>query len=106
MARRDQSDPKLGGFGNYLEELLNGGYIDRASPAGGISVQVITNGVDSLSPEQAFVFDRDVVSDYAQRSCRLCGDKVPWCEMLSSLENGGLCSYCACRKEMAKAEDD
>ena len=57
--------------------------------------QVIDKGEESLSPKQKFVFQQNVLDEFATAECRRDGGSIPWSEMYLAYQNGGYCSYCA-----------
>jgi hypothetical protein len=84
----------------FLRELMEAGYLEGA--AEGITKKVISEGEESLSPKQQFVFKRDVLDEYITPECKRMGCQIPWEEMLEAHDNGGLCSWCA---KMASNDD-
>jgi len=81
-------DEEINGF---LKELIYGHRLD--DPALGIAKFVIDNGYDSLSSKQRFVFEK-AMDDYCYDECMRCGNDIPWSEMSSAEDNGGICSWC------------
>lgn len=79
-------------FTEFLRELVS--LEDLENPAIGITKQVIEQGEDNLTPKQRFVFQRDVLDNYIQTECDLCGDEIPWEEMLFAILETGVCSWC------------
>lgn len=57
----------------------------------GITKLVLDQGLDVLSPKQAYVFDQEVIEPHAHQQCGRCSQDIPWDEMLF---NDGWCSYC------------
>lgn len=62
-------------------------------PALGITLQVLDQGLSSLSPKQRYVFEQFVIEEHAHDRCNLCSQHIPWCEM-SNASDSGLCAYC------------
>jgi hypothetical protein len=77
---------------DFLQELVDGGYLDGA--AVGITKLVIDKGDRALSDKQKFVFKREVLDVYVTGKCKRDGTYILWTEMLAAYENGGLCGYC------------
>ena len=68
--------------------------------AAGITKQVLTHGLHSLSEKQLYLFKTYVVDEWLTRKCK-CGDhSVEGHELIGLWENDGYCSRCANR--MAK----
>lgn len=59
----------------------------------GIAQRTIDNGWDSLSEKQQKVIKIRIEQICPER-CSHCGDSIPWSEMLSAIENDGMCSHC------------
>jgi hypothetical protein len=76
----------------FLEFLIKNE--DLNGDAFGITKQVITNGEDSLSPRQKFVFQRDVIRVF-DRPCEGCDCDIPWDEKYDAYhDRDGFCFYC------------
>lgn len=83
----------------FLERI-----VDRLEqPARGITLQVIDEGVDSLSEKQEHVFDRYVIGEYAVENCTKCGCSIPWSEKADAYDNGGYCGWCEHMRQKALA---
>ena len=80
------------GFSGFLQELLDGDCLEGASA--GIAKKVIADGVESLSQKQKYVFDTYVLGEYVTPECSRCSNVIPWCEMYTAYDNGGLCNWC------------
>lgn len=59
----------------------------------GILSRYYNKGYENLSLKQKYVFDK-VIEGAVVESCDRCGSDIPWSEMLSAQDNGGLCNYC------------
>ena len=82
------------GYTEFLEEVLACGGLEGA--AEGITKQVIEKGEQSLTEKQRFVFQRHVLDEFVTAECSQCGiEGIPWSEMMTAHENGGLCGWCA-----------
>lgn len=66
----------------------------------GITKQVLTQGLSSLSERQLDVFKTCVVDEWLTRKCKCSNHEVEGHELIFLWENGGYCSRCANR--MAK----
>lgn len=80
-------------FANYLQELLNHNafYDDVAE----IVRKVIRETYDSLRPHERIEFIDNVLDIHYIEECQLCGNRIPWCEMLDATYIGdGYCSRC------------
>lgn len=86
--RQDADD----GFADFLREIVDSGRIEGVEL--GVAKQVIGQGRDSLSDKQRSIFDQ-VLGANTTKMCSRCESGIPWSEMLESLDNGGMCSYCA-----------
>ena len=87
-------------FNGFVAELISSNRIEEKES--GIAKLMLEKGYESLSKKQKYVFDR-MINNYTIDECQRCGIEIPWCEMLASLDNGGLCNYCQHEKE--KMED-
>jgi hypothetical protein len=76
----------------FLEEVLNWGGLDGA--AEGSTRKVISEGEDSLTPKQRYVFKKYVLGQYVTKECRRCCIEIEWSDMMGAHLNGGFCSYC------------
>lgn len=78
-------------FTDFLEDVL-----DRLEhpTARGVTRAVIGQGVESLSDDQAWVFENHVLDPYTVEHCRGCYHDIPWNEMLFAVDFGGVCSWC------------
>lgn len=82
-------------FLDFLNELIGYNMIEENTPAYGITKMVIDGCHDELSPAQWAVFVNYVAEANHVEECNRQGCKIPWCEMVVALNNGGYCSYCA-----------
>jgi hypothetical protein len=48
----------------------------------------------SLSEKQKYVFKIHVMDEYVTSECSRCGSDIPWSEMYTAHDNGGMCSWC------------
>lgn len=81
------------GFSRFLQEILDLGGIEGA--AAGITKKVIADGdTEELSEKQRQIFKTYVVDEYVTPECASCGCTIPWSEMSTAYDNGGLCSWC------------
>jgi hypothetical protein len=80
------------GFEYLLSELVSMGCLE--GKAMGIAKQVLDEGRESLSPNQAWVLEYEVMRDYAQQSCERCGEDLQWDEMPGISLTDGCCGYC------------
>jgi len=84
-------------FTEFLREFLDSGILDKSDDndkiAIGVSTRMIAEGYDSLSPKQQNVIDI-IANKHFYKSCTHCGDSIPWCEMMFSIEHDGMCSHC------------
>lgn len=78
---------------SYLQELINNDMIENEA-AVGITKMIIDGRVNELSQKQKSVFKKYVAEEYDIKICERCGIEIPWCEMIFSFDNGGLCNYC------------
>jgi hypothetical protein len=90
-------------FEDFLQQLVDGGELEGA--ALGITKQVISNGEQSLSDKQSFIFQRDVIKKFAEDDCVRCGNEIPWSEKYFAIESGGLCSWCSKMEDNDKKFD-
>jgi hypothetical protein len=67
--------------------------------AKGITKQVITKGLGSLSEKQMFIFKTEVVDKWLMQKCKIHGD-IEGHELIGLWENNGYCNLCA--ERMAK----
>ena len=86
---RLESDERDSDFLAWLRGITDS--LDQ--PALGITLQVLDQGLSSLSDKQRYVFDRHVIEEHAHDRCNLCSQHIPWCEM-SNARDSGLCAYC------------
>lgn len=91
-------------FEDFLQQLIDGNDIDGITL--GITKQVISKGVDSLSEKQKFVFQRDVMNVFAEKLCTRCGCEIPWSEKYFATENDGMCSWCSKMEQTDAKHDD
>jgi hypothetical protein len=87
-------------FKDYLKYIIESYGIDEV--VAGITKQVISKGLDSLSPKQSFIFQKEILDIYTQKECVFCETDIPWCEMHANIpkdEEDGLCTYCRHREE-------
>jgi hypothetical protein len=74
--------------------LLNLGRLDGA--AKGVAAKVLKSGPEALSEKQRFVYEKYVLGDYANTTCKLCKHPIPLNEAICAKEdNDGYCSHCA-----------
>ena len=66
-------------------EMLNG-------PAAGIAHQILEQGINSLSSNQKYVFDKHIIYPIY---CEMCGQEIILSERINALDNGGYCSSCS-----------
>jgi hypothetical protein len=77
---------------DFLELLIKNEDID--GDARGITRQVLGRGEDSLSPNQSFVFKRDVIRVFA-KPCKGCDCDIPWEDKYEAYhEWDGFCFDC------------
>lgn len=91
-----------GEFSKFLQGVVDGEHLEGA--ALGITKLVIDKGSDALSSKQRFVFERDVIREFATNGCERCGEDIPWSEMYAAIDNGKLCNYCWHMSEKIKHE--
>jgi len=87
-------------FKDYLKQVIE--LYGIGEVAKGITKQVISKGLDSLSDKQSFIFQKEILDIYTQKECVFCNTDIPWCEMQANIpkdEEDGLCSYCRHREE-------
>ena len=65
----------------------------------GITKQVITKGLGSLSGNQPYVFKTHVVEKWLMKKCKCGNHEVEGIELIGVWENDGYCSRCADRME-------
>ncbi|MFJ2541147.1 hypothetical protein [Pseudomonas sp. NPDC087614] len=85
-------DIEESGFEDFVQQVIDGDHLEGASK--GIAQKVVSEGLESLSPKQRFVFDRDVMAEYHRENCETCSSPIPWSEVYDAYDNGGNCSYC------------
>jgi hypothetical protein len=78
-------------FREFLQQLVKAGYLD--GKALGITALVIDKGREELSEKQEFVFQKEVLERYVHERCRVCQQKIPWCEMFFAIDRGE-CAAC------------
>ena len=78
---------------SFLRELIDSGTLEGA--ASGITKQVISKGEESLSENQLFVFQSQVIEKFSNQPCSRCHVEIPWSEKFESIDNGGICSWCS-----------
>ncbi len=84
----------------FLEDLVRSGFLPEV--AEGITKLVIAKGTAALSAKQQHVFQKEVIDQYYERECKRCQAGIPWSELIYSLDNGGLCSWC----QQMESKDD
>lgn len=77
---------------DYLKMLISTNRLEGT--AKGVTLQVINQGIDSLSEKQLYRFE-EAMSQNMIEECQLCGGQIPWSEMSGAEDNGGYCSWCA-----------
>lgn len=86
------------GFSDFLMDIVNGA--DLRKPAMGITKKVISDGIDSLSEKQKYIFQSEVMDQYfIEANCEQCCSNIPFSEMFEANDNGGLCGYCVHKNE-------
>lgn len=80
-------------FPDFLDTLIKGNMLEPM--AAGIARIVLDKSIAALSDKQRFVFEKDVLGYFYVERCELCGEEIPWSEMLEAADNGGYCSRCA-----------
>lgn len=84
------------GYNDFLKQLIECNLLEEK--VAGIAKKVISDGIESLSPKQKFVFEKGVTDEYVTKECTRCGLNIPWEEMLAASEDG-LCSWCRHQEE-------
>jgi hypothetical protein len=100
----DISSEEEGDFIEYLKLLISGIDADLDSTALGITKLVISQGLNSLSEKQAYVFETFVLKEYSQKYCTRCSTEIPWSEMYGAVFEDGMCGYCQYTWEKMKDE--
>ena len=84
-------------FVGFLQEFIDRGILDESDDndkiAIGVSKRLIAEGYDCLSTRQQKVIDI-IANKHFCKSCAHCGDSIPWYEMMSVIENDGICPHC------------
>lgn len=79
-------------FFTFLKLLVEHGHLDGA--ALGITKQVISHGLESLSEKQKCVFKKSVIDELTHDYCSLCCKILEWSELHTALDGDGICDYC------------
>ena len=90
------------GFKQFLEELLALDCLEDA--ALGITKKVVSDGIDSLSDKQMYVFSTHAIGEFVRANCSTCHSNIPWSEMSLAYDSGWNCGYCVHR--LQKLEDE
>ncbi|PLX01108.1 MAG: hypothetical protein C0594_14395 [Marinilabiliales bacterium] len=77
----------------FLKELVDHGYLDHPTEIG-VAKYIISNGTESLTRSQRKVLKEQIMKKFPQNDCELCGEPIPYDELLESYDNGGYCSRC------------
>lgn len=84
-------------FVEFLQEFIDRGILDECDDndkiAIGVSKRLIAEGYDCLTTRQQKVIDI-MANKHFYKSCTHCGDSIPWYEMMSVIENDGICPHC------------
>lgn len=105
---------KIGEYPNflgYLKQLIELKVFSEKDAdekkASGITRQVINKGLKSLSPQQAFVFEKEVLEPYTVKRCsRTCeAGRISWDDMYDVVVGESRCSYCQSRLDEMDKDD-
>lgn len=80
------------GFKAFLRDLVKLNRLESAEL--GITKQVITDGIESLSEKQRFVFHEGVMCVFAREECSRGGCPIPWSEMIDACDRMWMCGSC------------
>ena len=84
-----------GDFIDFLKLLIAQDDIDLTPEALGVTKEVISNGLKSLSEKQAFVFETFILKKYTRQLCDKCSWRLSWDEMFEVVvEGNGECQNC------------
>jgi hypothetical protein len=89
-------------FKDFLKYVIERYGINISKAAAGITKQVISKGLGSLTSNQSVVFQKEILDIYTQKECDSCDTKISWNEMQEIIpknEEDGKCSYCRHREE-------
>lgn len=90
FAEQDGNYP-VSDFASFISQLIDQNILYNNIERG-IAAFVNSKGTKSLSDKQAKVLEI-IVSRYANKECKVCGEKIPLGEVLDLDDNDGLCSY-------------
>jgi NAD-dependent SIR2 family protein deacetylase len=82
-------------FRGFVRELIDADYLQDSTL--GIAKLVMDEGREKLSVKQNFVFQKNIIDEYAHQKCEMCHQKIPWSEMFSAIDTG-LCARCIDQK--------
>ena len=92
-------DLNLGDNLDALESLSNMGRIDKTSAAYGVARRCFTEGYDSLTAKQKYVYDKNI-APAIKMECAVCGEDIELTALpLAYEEKSMLCSYHRYRME-------
>ena len=78
-------------FADFISQLLERGHF-KDDTERGILAYVNVNGTDALSTKQKYRLEQ-IIDEFANEECSICGEPIPLNEVLDIDENDGLCSY-------------
>ena len=85
------------GFREFLQRVI--AEEDLEPRELGITKQALAQGVESLSRNQFYMFQKYVLEIHAVDKCIQCEEEIPWHEMIDVSRNGGYCIVCMRRDE-------
>jgi hypothetical protein len=100
FAEKDANYP-VSDFADFISQLVEQDILENSTEKG-IASLVNSTGTKVLSTKQRYVLDV-IVSRYDDKECSLCGEKIPFSEVLNFDFNDGLCSY---HKNQADKDND
>jgi hypothetical protein len=81
-------------FIDFLRSLISYGDFSSNATTLGITKQVISKGLKSLTEKQSSAFETLVLKPYTRKLCPNCSCRIPWSEMFETVVEGGECREC------------
>ena len=87
-------DPQIADNEQAIEELIALGFIERGTKEHGIIRQWVSQGDESLSARQRYIFEQTMRPLMQGAECSVCREEIAFSDLPTFLEEGGsLCSY-------------